>query len=69
MNKRVVRVVLGVGYPWFWKTSLSRPGYQTVRIYAKGTEKEAKTLRIRNLGNDVRIRLVAEILPARRKKK
>lgn len=63
------RIVLGVGYPWFWKTAKDRLGYQTVRLYANSTEGYAKKLQIGNLANDVRIRLVAEIITHRKTKK
>ena len=67
---KVRRVVLGVGHPWFWKVSLKRGGYQTVRLYRDREvyNWKAKTLRIGNLSADDKIRLVAEILTPRKRK-
>jgi len=58
--KKPRRVVLGVGYPWFGSELGER--YCNVSLLQGDQWTPAKTLKIADLGNYNKIRLVAEVL-------
>lgn len=63
--KKVRRVVLGVGHPWFWKSKITDSGWGSVSLWTSEPpygSSERKRLKIGSLGGYNKIRLVAEVL-------
>lgn len=59
--KKVRRIILGTGYPWFFTQDGKSTPYDSMSLYSE-SRKTAVPLKIKDLGNFNKIRLIAEVI-------